>query len=211
MNVRRLALLAPLALALALACRTLAPRPASPADELADWLCGSFSSAAQAARHNDFYDIRLHTTRIWKARDDGPWLYVEQAAASALETPYRQRVYHLVGTERGLRSDVYELPGNPLDWAGAWDRPQDFETLTPGDLSERSGCALQLERRAGAWVGSTNGTGCASQLRGATYATSEVRVTPGLLTSWDRGFDADGNQVWGATARPYEFVRLGRP
>jgi len=55
--------------------------------------------------------------------------------------------------------------------------------------------------------GSTRGDGCASSLAGASYATSEVVVTPGRLLSWDRGWDASGEQAWGATGGGYEFVK----
>ena len=48
---------------------------------------------------------------------------------------------------------------------------------------------------------------CASDLRGAAYATSEVTITPQFVLSWDRGFDNTGKQVWGATEGPYVFLR----
>jgi len=60
----------------------------------------------------------------------------------------------------------------------------------------------------GVFEGSTVGKGCASELRGASYATSEVRITPEQLLSWDRGFDAQGKQVWGATKGGYVFKKI---
>jgi hypothetical protein len=37
-------------------------------------------------------------------------------------------------------------------------------------------------------------------------------VTETTLESWDRGFDAGGEQVWGATAGGYVFEKLdGEP
>jgi hypothetical protein len=39
------------------------------------------------------------------------------------------------------------------------------------------------------------------------YTTSEVTITNDTIASWDRGFDADGNQKWGAEAGPYIFRR----
>jgi len=52
------------------------------------------------------------------------------------------------------------------------------------------------------------GDGCESTLRGAAYATSEVRLTLARMESWDRGFDRPGTQVWGATEGPYIFERV---
>lgn len=46
-----------------------------------------------------------------------------------------------------------------------------------------------------------------STLMRASYATSEVELRANGFTSWDRGFDASGRQVWGATAGPHQFVR----
>jgi hypothetical protein len=55
------------------------------------------------------------------------------------------------------------------------------------------------------------GKGCGSTLNGASYATSEVLLESTLLLSWDRGFDARDQQVWGATAGGYVFDRLDGP
>ena len=183
------------------------PAAPSPAEELAHSMTGIFTSADQALEEpDDYFDIRLYMAPIWAEREDGPWLYVEQAAALALERPYRQRVYHLVDVPGGVRSDVFVLPGDPLDYAGAWARPQAFGSLSPGDLVERVGCSIHLHRTADGFEGSTVGTGCTSSLYGAAYATSQVYVTEGVLASWDRGFDAGGDQVWGAEHGPYLFV-----
>jgi len=205
------------ALLAALGCQaTPEPDPRAqaerPAERLAAWMTGSFSSAAQAAQQpEDYFDIRLVMVPIWTEREDGPWLYVEQAAASALDTPYRQRVYHLVGDADGVRSDVYELPGDPLELAGAWAMPASFDAFGPAALALREGCSISLKEVAGAFTGSTVGTDCRSSLRGAAYATSEVSIALEVLTSWDRGFDEAGEQVWGAEAGPYVFVKQDAP
>lgn len=185
---------------------------------LARWMTGTFSSEAQAAEDPDHYfEIRLVMLPIWTDRDDGPWLYVEQAAFSSLERPYRQRAYHLMpgGPEapRSIHSEVYTVPGDPLELAAAWQAPEKFEAFGPEALELRTGCTIVLEvNRAGdtpvSFVGSTVGKGCGSTLGGAAHATSEVIITEGLLESWDRGFDAEGEQAWGATEGAYRFLRL---
>ncbi|MEM6783974.1 MAG: chromophore lyase CpcT/CpeT [Bacteroidota bacterium] len=179
-------------------------------DALADQLTGSFSSAAQAEADSTYFDIRLHAVPIWAERADGPWLYVEQAAASALERPYRQRVYHLSERADGtLVSAVYELPGEALAYAGAWQTPTQFAPLEPSQLVERAGCAVLLRSDdEGGFTGATHEQDCLSTLRGAAYATSEVEIGPGGMTSWDRGYAANGTQVWGAVAGPYRFDRV---
>jgi hypothetical protein len=78
--------------------------------------------------------------------------------------------------------------------------------LQSADLEERRGCAVVLKQLAESqYAGSTRGRECESNLRGASYATSQVTVTAGRLTSWDQGFGASGKQVWGAEAGPYLF------
>ncbi|TYH42172.1 hypothetical protein ES332_D11G045300v1 [Gossypium tomentosum] len=41
---------------------------------------------------------------------------------------------------------------------------------------------------------------------GATYCTSELTILKNNeIHTWDRGYDDDGNQVWGVKEGPYEF------
>lgn len=186
--------------------------------ELARWMEGAFSSRDQAAADPEFFDISLRMKRIWTDRADGPWLYVEQARADLLERPYRQRIYRLSRTgERTFRSDVYTLPEPVSRFVGCASddaRAREvFAALAPSDLRLLEGCAVDLrwDPSAGAFVGGTAGTGCASTREGAAYTTSQIRLEPGVLTSWDRGFDAAGNQVWGARSGGYRFVKISLP
>ena len=104
-------------------------------DDLAGMMTGWFDSADQAAADPDnYFNIRLVMTPIWEDRTDGVWLYVEQAASSALARPYRQRVYHVHRVDETLRSDVYTLPGEALDYAGAYMDVARFDGITPEDL-----------------------------------------------------------------------------
>jgi reactive intermediate/imine deaminase len=181
-------------------------------ETLATWMSGSFSSQAQSQEDPAYYDIRLEMEPIWTEREDGIWLYVEQAAASSLDRPYRQRVYHLTTQEDGsFRSDVFEIP-DALEHAGVWRNPKPLQQLSPDDLTLREGCAVILRKQDDAnFAGSTVEDACTSSLRGASYATSEVIVRPDGIESWDRGYDAEGKQVWGAEKGAYVFDRKPRP
>jgi hypothetical protein len=174
-------------------------------------MAGSFSSQEQADADTNYFDIRLEMKPIWPERKDGYWLYVEQAVADYRDRPYRQRVYHVTEQMDGLiRSDVYEIP-DPMRFAGAWDSYDRLGDLTPDSLVLKDGCAVILERVSeDAFEGGTVGNGCPSSLRGAGYATSQVRLTAKRLITWDRGYDTDGNQVWGATKGGYVFNRISR-
>lgn len=178
---------------------------------LRDYMVGSFSSAKQSARDPENYrDIRLEMVQIWPDRTDGTWLYVEQAVASSLDKPYRQRIYRLSqNPDHTFRSDVYTLPEPALRFAGAWQNPEKLAGLRPEQLSLKDGCAITLtwHNCKEIFTGSTTGAGCESSLQGAAYASSEASISPFGMITWDRGFDAAGNQVWGATQGGYIFVK----
>ena len=198
------------ALALAACSSTRSSHGASEQDvaTLASWMSGSFSSEAQHKADTKYLDVRLHLARIWPANDDGAWLYVEQARGDAQERPYRQRIYHLHALGEEIVNDVYELPGDTSSYTGAWKDPTLLKGVTPDRLTAREGCSIHLRRaQDGSFAGSTLGTGCPSDRQGAKFATSEVTVTATMLTSWDRGFDEKGNQVWGAIEGPYQFAK----
>jgi hypothetical protein len=196
-------------------CRPAARRPEqaiSRMNVLLSMMTGSFSSARQAASDTSFLDIRLQMVEIWKDRTDGPWLYVEQAAAESLDRPYRQRVYRLVDRGSGTyESVVYEIP-DAMRFAGHWRRSEPLKEMEPEGLKIREGCSVRLQ-----WTdeeqfeGSTEAKHCASSLRGASYATSVVKVSDDGILTWDRGFDASGRQVWGSRSGGYIFERVRRP
>ncbi len=178
-----------------------------------DALVGSYSSQKQSQEDKDYFDIRLRIVPIWSSRTDGPWLYVEQATAAALDKPYRQRVYRLSHVSGNTyRSDVYLLPEPALNYAGAWRNEALFGNLTPERLDLKGGCGvlMTLDPATGVFSGGTQGNGCESTLRGAAYATSEVTMTNDSLVSWDRGYDAAGKQVWGAEKGGYRFDKVSR-
>jgi hypothetical protein len=193
----------------ALACA--APRAPS-LEHLAGCLQGSFDNAEQAvADRENFQDIRLEIVRIWPERTDGIWLYVEQAEAASLERPYRQRVLHLTALPDGRFLSSTSTFENPLRFAVAWKQPSRFLALRPEDLETRPGCDVVLTAEDhGVYRGGTTAKACASRLRGASYATTEVTVADRTMTSWDRGYDAQDRRVWGPVRGGYVFRKRDR-
>ncbi len=178
-------------------------------DSLQNYMNGQFSSEEQSKNDTDYYHIRLAMKPIWQQRKDGYWFYVEQALATALNKPYRQRVYHLfLQGDTVLVSQVYEMP-NPLQYAGGFEDESKMVGLTIDSLIDRKGCAIYLhKKKENVYEGSTPGKLCLSSLRGATYATSEVSIYPDKIISWDRGWDKDDKQVWGAEKGGYLFNKI---
>ncbi len=176
-------------------------------DQLLEWMTGEFDSSAQEASDSSYYNITLKTVRIWPDSPNGGWLYVEQAVADSPDEPYRQRVYFVSAiNDDTFSSDIYTLP-NEEEYVGAWKDPSKFSGLKPFDLKYKEGCTVYLNYDGFQYTGKTNDESCKSEMRGASYATSEVTLLPEQLNSWDRGFDASGKQVWGAEKGAYQFKR----
>lgn len=181
----------------------------TPWESLSAWLAGSFTSADQAYADKSYRSVTLRCVRIWVHRTDGPWFYAEQALSHAPEQPHRQVIHQLAPASDGaieLRS--YSLP-DPIPLTGAWRDPLRFGKLTPADLLAREGCTILLRPQPdGSFKGATTGQGCPSDLNGAAYATAEMTVAQDALTSWDRGYNAAGRQVWGPLNSGYLFKRV---
>lgn len=175
---------------------------------LAEWMTGSFSNASQAAANSAYSEIRLRIARIWPERWPGLWLYAEQWAEGQDQIPYRQRVFHLTAlSDSTFRSRTFIIPGS-LRFADQSGSRDPLRALSPDSLRAREGCDLLLVQRDSSFVGSSLGDDCRSELQGATHATSEVRITPHELYSWDRGFDESGTQLWGPITGGYEFRKI---
>ena len=178
-------------------------------EHLAVFLTGSFSSADQARGDKNFRAATLHITPIWTDRSDGPWLYLEQALADAPAHPYRQLVYQLASrADDTLTVHVFELP-DPIAATGAWKDSSLLSKLAPANLVPREGCTLVLRLQpGGTFKGGTEGTGCASTLRGASYSTVETVISNLQIVTWERGYNAAGTQVWGSIHGGYVFKRV---
>lgn len=176
-------------------------------DEYARIAPGSYTTAAQAKRDSRYDTVEAEVTRIWPERTDGVWVYQEQAIINrkdltptqAKAQPYFQRVGWIHREkDGGLRRDNYVIK-NAKAFVG---RPQ---TLKPDDLGP-AGCHNALDRVAeGYWTARTeqcpNGYKGAAGMRGVSVQTADT------YANWDRGFSADGKQVWGPTDGGYIFKK----
>lgn len=175
---------------------------------LVEYMVGSFTSEEQAEKDSSYFNIELEMVQIWKDRTDGPWIYIEQAVSETKDKPYRQRVYQIKQRSDGkIESIVYSIP-NPLRFAGDYEKEFPLLRINPDSLLIKEGCEVVLYRTDhGYFEGGTVDKNCASDLRGASYATSEVMIDKDKMITWDRGFDENGNQVWGATKGGYVFKK----
>jgi CpeT protein len=175
---------------------------------IAKYMSGAFTSQMQAKSDTDYYNIALHMQPIWETDNNGYWLYVEQAMATALDKPYRQRVYHLtLENDTTILSKVYEIK-SAKNYIGGWNDTNKLIALNKDSLIDRQGCGIYLHKKSKKeFSGTTPEKQCLSSLRGATYATSEVSVYNNKIISWDRGWSAADKQVWGAEKGGYIFIK----
>jgi len=170
-------------------------------------LTGNYSSKKQAESDTSFFNISLKICQIWRDRKDGLWVYVEQALASKMDAPYRQRVYKLGHpSENTFTSEIYTIR-NAKDVIGLQDKKEKELLLTEDRIELKDGCTVVLTYANGIYSGGTQENKCPSDLRGAKYATTRIVLKEGALESWDQGFDAAGKQVWGPTKGGYVFLK----
>ncbi|MFK8009966.1 MAG: chromophore lyase CpcT/CpeT [Saprospiraceae bacterium] len=174
--------------------------------ELQNMMTGSFDSHLQSEKDTTYFDISLEMYPIWQGSGEY-YLYVEQAVSSMKEKPYRQRIYKLEELSKGkFVSKVYTL-NDPKSFIGKYNDAKFFEKFDVSILKEREGCGVFLTKKGSDYEGSTDAKKCGSTMRGASYATSIVTIKKDRIESWDQGFDAKNEQVWGATEGGYIFLR----
>ena len=184
-----------------------APKEDAELNELLSIMTGAYSSEQQSKADSNYFNISLIMTPIWTERTDGKWLYVEQAVATQMDRPYRQRVYRLQHPSANVfTSDIYTIK-EALSFAGLQNDKAKRDKLTFDLIELKDGCTVTLVKKNGIYEGGTDADKCPSDLRGAKYATTKIVLKKGELLSWDQGFDGSGKQVWGATKGGYVFVK----
>ncbi len=170
---------------------------------------GDFSSEEQSLNDSDYFDIRLRMVPIWQSSPEQFYLYVEQAMSTALEKPYRIRVYRVVKKDNeNFTSYIYKLR-DPSRFIGKKINDPVFETIIPDSLQMLEGCEVNLKFDATKWEfnGGTGEKTCPSERSGASWATSKVTMNDERMISWDQGWDNQGKQVWGAVKGGYIFKK----
>ncbi len=174
---------------------------------------GVMDASVQAAS-KERISVRMTTCRVSLAdrsttekgnSSDSVYLYQEQALAESLDSPYRQR-FLAISTGKGedtVISQSYK-PINPQQWTGFCDRPESERVVKSEEVTNPI-CSVVLEPRLSIYVGQTPSAGCPTKARGAVKITNLIILHNQGMDTWDRGFDAEGNQVWGAQNQSYQF------
>lgn len=183
------------------------------AEEVAARLEGVMDTAAQAAVNPKVAHVRMTTCRVGLAdraelTNGGILLYQEQALTKTLAQPYRQRFLQIApsGVSQTVRSDSFK-PANLSQWINFCNKSIAQRQITLRDLGAPV-CSVFLKPSGEDYVGNTPITGCPANVRGAVKITNHIVLKKAGMQTWDRGFDAKGQQVWGAQAESYQFRKL---
>jgi CpeT protein len=170
---------------------------------------GFYSSEAQSKEDTSYFNILLKMKPMWTNKKGEYWLYVEQAMNTTEDKPYRQRAYQLqLLNDSTITSTVYTIKSGDK-YYGDWKKEKPLENVTMDSLEVRKGCVIYIHKiKKNKYEGETNKSDCESNLRGASYATTAVSMRKKKVYSWDRGYDKEGKQVWGAVKGGYVFVKL---
>lgn len=171
---------------------------------------GFYTTEAMWKRDSSFFHVHLHIVPIWKDDTDGFWFYLEQAEVKSLSKPYRQVILHLSAQGDKIVSRNLTIK-NRLNFAGAWKDTALLQKLTKADIEPSDVCDI-IFVKVGKYTyqGASREGGCSNQYKGATYFTNESILTSKSLSSWDRGWKADGQLAWGPAAHGYTFDKISK-
>ncbi len=171
--------------------------------EIAEMLTGSWKTARPVAMLNgepgDTSDVIMSVApaRLSTLPDA---LYIETARADSPDQPYRAAFLQLYRRQGEVRMRTLEVrdPNNPINnlLLGMWAVPQYMPDI-PRDAMIAT-LDLEFTKTDDGWVGETPYP-YPTALGGAFEMTSRMKLTEGRIESADRGYNADGDVVWGAS------------
>ncbi|MEM9265212.1 MAG: chromophore lyase CpcT/CpeT [Cyanobacteria bacterium P01_F01_bin.13] len=176
-------------------------------DAVVEHLTRPMDTTAQAERNPHFVGVQLTTCPIQVngeiSDQQAVFLYQEQALTENIESPYRQRFLQIALSADATRVESRTFkPATPDTWTGLCQQTAPtVETNALGNLV----CIVGLRPSSLGYVGSTPAEGCPVNLRGAVRLTNTIVLHQHGMDTWDRGFDANGIQVWGARTEPYQY------
>jgi hypothetical protein len=180
-------------------------------ERVAALLSGKMDTSAQAIANPKAPNVQMTTCRIEllnPTESQSIFLYQEQAMSTSLDKPYRQRFLQISPSllSQSVRSRSFK-PADPTRWSGLCDRAASSQqSVTLNDLGIPV-CNVFLKQVGTSYMGNTPIDGCPANVRGAVRITNHIELTPTRMNTWDRGFDAQGKQVWGAKTESYQFRR----
>lgn len=177
---------------------------------LAHWMAGDFSNQKQSQeKPREFSHIRVFFRPLPLDFFGGVGFYSEQAYDYDLWAPYRQGIHRFVDQGDHIYIENYGLQ-TPMLYAGAAREPSILASITPEVIERRMNCSMVFRRQGESFVGSVEpGNQCLIDRGGCqTYLVSQVEVSEGYWSSWDRGMSCETHEpIWGGEHGPMHFER----
>lgn len=177
---------------------------------LARWMAADFSNQAQAFENPPFFaHIRVCMRPLPLEFLSGVSFFIEQAYDYTLNDPYRVRVLKLVEQNGQIAIENYLVQGEEKFYGASRDLNR-LRELKVDQLEKLPGCTMLVEWTGTGFKGTVEpGKGCMVVRKGkTTYLDSEFEIDEEKFISIDRGRDPETDeQVWGAVAGPFYFVR----
>ena len=135
------------------------------------------------------------------------YLYQEQARDDKIKQPYRQRFLRIEAISPEEVASVSFRPAQQDNWVGFCQKEVGDRLITNQDLLSTH-CTVTLHRKGRKFIGTTPEEGCRSSYRGAAVVKNRIILTQKGMKTYDQGFDANGNRVWGSDGTPYTFKKV---
>ncbi|MEM7556210.1 MAG: chromophore lyase CpcT/CpeT [Cyanobacteria bacterium P01_A01_bin.84] len=200
--------------------------------EIASWLEGKMETSIPSSKSQP-KKVRITTCRIsldrsldknldknkTNIKDNSIFLYQEQAMVDKLSKPYRQRFLqissYVLGNKSGNNSvnkvpttfSVAFKPKNLQNWINFCNKKAEPKVVKYTQIGEKV-CTVTLHPADETYIGKTPSKGCPAKVRGAVRITNSILLRRTGMETWDRGFNAEGKQVWGAKNKPYYFQKV---
>ncbi len=180
-------------------------------DSVVKHLLGKMTASIQQAESRPI-QVRMTTCLVNViSNNNSIFLYQEQGFIGSLNQPYRQRFLEITTENKQTKQYRQNLvfshsykPDDLSQWVNFCqsDRVQDKINQTEiGQLV----CTITLKPLLSVYVGQTPPQGCPTKARGAATVTNSIVLHEQGMETWDRGFDTQGKQLWGARKKPYQF------
>ncbi|VXD12542.1 chromophore lyase CpcT/CpeT [Planktothrix paucivesiculata] len=196
-------------------CRTQTDPMQGHIQQVTSYLTGIMETSAQAKAIPDAPSVRMTTCEVKLKNTDssvqhskGVFLYQEQALTRNLSKPYRQRVLNILPSiDKNSIESVSFKPINSTNWIGLCQKPLSERLISVQEI-ENVNCSVFLKPVGTQYIGETQPEGCVTNLKGAVKVTNRIKLDEKGMETQDRGFDAQGKQVWGAKNRPYQYQKI---
>lgn len=167
-------------------------------------ISGVFWTKEQHSRDSTFDNVIVRTNLIRKDSDGTHWMYTEQGEFENY-TPYRKRVYQLKLIEDVIWQRIYYIKDEEnFSYLN-------YKSITEGDIIPKEGCDIWIRYNGrGIYNGSTDGNNCVATFRGSTHVTTDFWVKRREVGSWERGWNDNGEQVWGSERGYYIYKKISK-